>query len=78
VGLAGEETSDETLGRLLPTIKYDIVFESDRMRDANFPNHLKLREISSPEENSVPLSEFLSVSPEVARSLAQTPYLFVD
>ncbi len=78
VGLAGEETSDETLARLLPTIRYDVVFESDRIRDANFPNHLKLREIVSPEENSVALAAFLSVPPDVARSLAQTPYLFVD
>ncbi|MCW1952223.1 MAG: DUF5928 domain-containing protein, partial [Octadecabacter sp.] len=78
VGLAGEQTADETMQRLLPTIRYDVVYESDRIRDADFENHLRLRELASPDENTPPICEFLSVSEDVGRSIAQTPYLFAD
>jgi hypothetical protein len=78
VGLAGEQTSQETLAQLLPTIRYDVVFESDRIRDANFPNHLRLRESQSAQDNAAALASFLSVGDDVARTLAETPYLFVD
>ncbi len=44
VGLAGAETSEETLARLLPTIRYDIMHEADRIRDAGFPHHHEFRE----------------------------------
>ena len=78
VGLAGEETSAETLHRLLPTIRYDIVFESDGIRDAGFTNHNRLRQSASVDENANVLAEFLGVSHDVARQLAETPHLFVD
>jgi len=78
VGLAGEQTGDETMQQLLPTIRYDVVYESDRIRDAGFENHLRVREGGSPDENTPPIAEFLSVSEDVARSIAQTPYLFAD
>ena len=78
VGLAGEQTTEETLERLLPTIRYDVVYESDRIRDANFANHLRIRQSASVDENTPPIADFLSVNTDTARSLAQTPYLFVD
>ena len=64
--------------QLLPTIRYDVVYESDRIREAGFENHLRIRENASENENTPPLAEFLSTSEDVARSLAQTPYLFAD
>ena len=78
VGLAGEETPSETLQQLLPTIRYDVVYEADRIRDANFSNHMKIREINTPDENMAALQEFLGVTEDVARGIAQTPYLFAD
>ena len=36
MGLAGDRTPKETMDRLLPTIRYDVKFESDRLRDAGF------------------------------------------
>src|SRR5690606_24978044 len=54
VGLAGERTTAETLERLLPTIRYDVRFESDRIRDANFPGVCRIRQDASAEENAVP------------------------
>jgi len=78
VGLAGEQTPKETLDQLLPTIRYDVVFESDRIRDAGFSNHYRLRESASVEENTLPLAEFLSIPEKVARDIAATEHLFTD
>ena len=78
VGLAGEETPPESLAQLLPTIRYDIIFESDRIRDAGFSNHLRIRESATPAENAPAIASFLQVPDETARALAETPYLFVD
>ena len=78
VGLAGEHTTEESLARLLPTLRQELTYETDRIRDANFPNHYRLRERVSPAENTEPLASFLSVNAETARALAETPYLFVD
>ena len=78
VGLAGEQTPQETLDQLLPTIRYDVVFESDRIRDANFANNYRLRESASVEENTVALAEFLSIQEDQARELASTEHLFTD
>ncbi|MDP3338978.1 DUF5928 domain-containing protein [Frigidibacter sp.] len=78
VGLAGERTPPEVLNRLLPTIRYDVRFESDRLRDANFANLTRLRESASIEDNTAPLARFLSLPPETAREIAATHYLFTD
>lgn len=78
VGLAGDRTPRETIDRLLPTIRYDVKFESDRIRDANFPGHLRIRESASVDENTVPLAEFLDIPVEKAREIAATGHLFVD
>lgn len=78
VGLAGEQTSQATLQRLLPTIRNDMTYESDRMRDANFPMHLRMRENASPEENAEKLVEFLDVSPDRAMEIAGSHHLFSD
>jgi len=78
VGLAGEETSSDTLAQLLPTIRYDVVYESDRIRDANFPHHGRIRQEASVGDNTDALAQFLSVGHDTARGVAETPYLFVD
>lgn len=78
VGLAGDQTPQETIDRLLPTIRYDVVFESDRIRDANFPNFYRVHESRTPEENTEALAAFLDVPPEKAHEVASTHYLFVD
>jgi hypothetical protein len=78
VGLAGEQTSAETLERLLPTIRNDMVFESDRIRDADFENYIPMREVASVDENSAALAKFLSISKEAARDIAASDHLFAD
>jgi hypothetical protein len=78
VGLAGERTSAETLGRLLPTIRNDMTFESDRIRDSQFENYARMRENASPQENANVLSDFLQIPPEKALDIAKMHYLFSD
>lgn len=78
VGLASAQTPDAALQRLLPTIRYDVRFESDRLRDMNLPGHFRIREAATPDENAGPLAEFLGLSLEKAREIAATDYLFVD
>jgi len=78
VGLAGDRTPPEVLERLLPTIRYDVKFESDRIRDAGFAGLSRIKQSQTVDENTVPLAEFLDIPPEKAREIAATGYLFVD
>jgi hypothetical protein len=56
--LAGELTTGETMQQL-PTIRYDVVYESDdRIRDAGFTNHLRA-ELAA-RMNARPIAEFLA------------------
>jgi len=78
VGLAGPQSSERALAQLLPTIRYDVKFDSERLRDLNLVGHAVLRQAASPDENSLPLAEFLDIPVEKAREIAATDYLFVD
>ena len=78
VGLAGQQTSKSTLQRILPTIRNDITYESDKMRDANFPHHLRIRQNAEPEHNAGMLSQFLDISSEKALEIADSEQLFAD
>lgn len=78
VGLATDHSPSDTLARLIPTIRNDVAFESERLRDAEFANFERLLERADLDEQASALARFLSVDLETARDLAQTPYLFVD
>ncbi|MEJ6403771.1 DUF5928 domain-containing protein [Yoonia sp. 2307UL14-13] len=78
IGLAGPETGDDTMARLLPTIHHDMIHQRDAIRDARFPNTSRIRDRATDEENAAALAAFLGVNADVAQSLAQTPHLFVD
>jgi len=78
VGLAGEQTSAETIERLLPTIRNDIVFESDRIRDADFEHLERIEESADLDHNTHALARFLSVPEDKAREIAEVDYLFAD
>ncbi|MEJ6397410.1 DUF5928 domain-containing protein [Yoonia sp. 208BN28-4] len=78
VGLAGEQTSEDVIARLLPTIRNDVSYESERIRDAGFANVMRLRQGAEVAENAAALAKFLDVDDETAMTLAETPYLFVD
>jgi hypothetical protein len=78
VGLAGDKTPRDVIDRLLPTIRYDVKFESDRIWDADFSGLYRIREAASPAENAVALAQFLDIPVEKAVEIAFTHYLFVD
>jgi hypothetical protein len=78
VGLAGDQTPQEVIDRLLPTIRYDVKFESDKIRDADFSGLLRMREGAPAEENAVALAAFLDITMDKAREIAETKYLYVD
>ncbi|MGX9356229.1 DUF5928 domain-containing protein [Roseobacteraceae bacterium S113] len=78
VGLAGETTSQQTLERLLPTIRNDVVHESDSIRDAELVNHCRIREIDEPEKNADAIASFLSIPKQAALDISSTDHLFSD
>ncbi|MBD3664858.1 DUF5928 domain-containing protein [Sulfitobacter aestuariivivens] len=78
VGLAGDQTSDDTLDRLLPTIRNDMVHESDAIRDADFHNMSRLRETATEDQNAEAIGSFLSISRDKATEITRTDHLFAD
>jgi hypothetical protein len=78
VGLAGPHTPPAALERLLPTIRYDVRFESERLRDLGLPGHHRMREVGSLDANAQALAAFLDIPAQTAREIAATDYLFVD
>ena len=78
VGLAGEQTPADTLERLLPTIRGDMTYESDRIRDADFEHHMVMKEIDAPQENADIIARFLDIPRQKALEIAQSPNLFAD
>ncbi len=78
VGLAGPHTPVTAMDQLLPTIRYDVKFESDRLRELDLAAHFLMRQSAPVEENALALAAFLDVSVETAQEIAGTDYLFVD
>jgi hypothetical protein len=78
VGLAGQRTPQDVIDRLLPTIRYDLRFESDRMRDARFPVFLQMREADGRDRNAAPLAQFLGIDRERALQIIESDHLFAD
>ena len=78
VGLAGERMPPETLARLLPTIRGDVIHESDQMRDAEFEHFYVLRETAGQGENSLPVARFLDIPEERAAEILSADHLFSD
>ena len=78
VGLAGEQTPQDTLERLLPTIRGDITFESDRIRDEDFEHHCIVSQTAPTEDNAEQIAQFLDIHMDKAIDIAKTPYLFAD
>ncbi len=77
-GLAGEQTPAETLERLLPTIRGDISFESEAIRDAGFDHHFILRQSGNPDVYAGQMAQFLDISLDMARQIGQVDHLFKD
>ncbi|MDS9468549.1 DUF5928 domain-containing protein [Paracoccus sp. MBLB3053] len=78
VGLAGPETSEEVIERLLPTVRADLEHEAERLRDIEFTSFHSIAPWRSAEDNAVQIARFLDVMPEMGRELASTQFLFAE
>jgi hypothetical protein len=78
IGLAGEQTRQETLAGLMPAFRGDIAHESDLIRDAGFDNHLVLHEGEGRDRSADLLARFLAIPRETAQNIAQIDHLFAD
>ncbi len=78
VGLAGDMTPQDTINRLLPTVRQNFLFETDQIRDAEFPGHFRISERQTQEENVPQLAQFLDVVDDKARDILSIDYLFKD
>ncbi|MDQ2066915.1 DUF5928 domain-containing protein [Xinfangfangia sp. CPCC 101601] len=78
VGLAAEGSPQATIDRLMPTIRYDLRFESDRIREFDFPGFHRIRQSATVEENAQALAAFLDIPAKTAREIMGSEHLFVD
>lgn len=78
VGLAGDQTPQDAIERLLPTIRSDINHEYDAIRDADFENYERISQSKTPEENTGAIARFLKISEEDALKIAKADHLFHD
>jgi hypothetical protein len=78
IGLAGDRTSKETLERLLPTVRNDMVHESDRIRDANFEHLTRMREVDGRDPNARAVAEFLRIPDQTAQDIVGLDHLYAD
>ena len=78
VGLAGDNSPTETVASLLPTLRNDLGYESERIRAARLDNFLRLRETAPRAENEAAIARFLGVGEDKAQAIMQLDYLFLD
>lgn len=78
VGLASEKSPIQTIDRVLPTIRHDMKFESDRLRDMGLAGYRRIRQAASLDENTLPLAEFLDIPVDKARDILSAEHLFAD
>ncbi|MEO9780911.1 MAG: DUF5928 domain-containing protein [Sedimentitalea sp.] len=78
VGLLGHLTNEASLEHLLPTIRNDIEYESDRIRDAAFATYTQMSEQFAMDENATALQHFLSIPRERAVEIVNMDHLFSD
>ncbi|MEX5579425.1 DUF5928 domain-containing protein [Pseudophaeobacter sp. A-200-2] len=77
-GLVGVQTPKQTLDRILPTIRNDILHETDRIRDAGFDPFVTLHETDSAEDKVAKLARVFGITAEQAKDISQNPDLFSD
>ncbi|MDZ7907469.1 MAG: DUF5928 domain-containing protein [Gemmobacter sp.] len=78
IGLSAPNSPAESVDKLLPTLRYDLRYESDRIRDADFANFHRLRQSASLAANAAALAAFLGVTAAEAEAILATDTLFLD
>lgn len=77
-GQAGDTSSEDTIKRIVPTIRMDLAHESNAVRDRNYPYFYSISDRHEPEENTMQISAVMDVTEDTAREIAHTPHLFAD
>ena len=77
VGLAGSQTPQEVLRSILPTIRHDMRFESERLRDADFSPFERISETASAQTNAVAIARLFGLAQDKAEQLVDQN-LFAD
>ena len=78
LSLVAPDASDETFSRLAPTLRADIAFEHQAIREAGCAAVGHLREEMPPDAWCDPIAKFLATDPVTAGRVADIPYLFTD
>lgn len=78
VGLISESSSETTVQNLLPTIRNEFHNETNALKDIKLDVHSAISETASEDANTAAIAAFLDVSPDAARQIACTPYLYAD
>lgn len=78
IGLATEDTSDQAITQILPTLRYDIQFEADQVRDSDHSQIYQIGQEMSEEARRDVLRAFFACDNDAADAIAKTPYLFED
>lgn len=77
-GLAGHATAPEVMDQLLQTIRYDLAFESEQIRECDFPGYTRMSERQSEAANARALADFLDIPLGQALNIVSTSHLFTD
>ena len=78
VGLATEQTPSDVIETMIPTLRYEFTFEFERLREAGFKGHTRIRQDRPEEANGGMLAELFDIPRPEGVRLAQTPFLFAD
>ena len=78
VGLAGRNSSSESISRLLPTLRNALTYESEMIRNTKPDDLFHLREATNLSENEAAVARFLGISAGQAKAVMKLDYLFAD
>ena len=78
VVLVAENTPVGTLVGLLPSVKNDLRYELEALRDSDFANYFRLVQGNSVTRNGEALASFANMSTESAQSIASKTWMFND
>ncbi len=78
VGLIGDHTPVETIVRLLPSIRNDLRYESDILRDREFENHYRVVQNGVRIKNIEQIAGFADLEPSVAEAIIDQDWIYAD
>ena len=76
--MVAENTPVGTLVGLLPSVKNDLRYELEALRDSDFANYFRLVQGNSVTRNGEALASFANMSTESAQSIASKTWMFND